>query len=65
MAAEVETVEIAIPSAVMTVEVEVPGAPGSAGPQGPKGEGILLLEAGEQEPPEDTPVGTIVYRKVG
>lgn len=35
-----------------------------AGPPGPPGTGVILLEVGETEPPVDTPVGTIIYRKV-
>lgn len=34
------------------------------GPQGPRGLGVILLEPTDTAPPPETPVGTIIYRKV-
>ena len=34
------------------------------GPQGPRGLGVVLLESTDTAPPPETPVGSIIYRKV-
>ena len=68
---DVPVVEVPVPAPVFEgldqpefLELLDTALQGERGEQGEQGVGIVIIEADETEPPEGTPVGSIVFQKV-